>query len=176
MTDKEKDLYKRRLIRLYDEAVNELNHIGIMPDCRIFGITVNSRAKKRLGCCKQVIADGVRGYEIEISSLLYDKEDQIVKEIILHELLHTCKDCFNHGNKWKKYAHQVKEEYGYNITSRADYSELDLDVSCSNPYKYCIRCTACGQESYRLRRSKVIEHLKLYKCRFCGGALEVINL
>lgn len=43
-------------------------------------------------------------------------EEKIIQMTIVHELLHTCEGCFNHGAKWKYYAEVMNNKYGYQIT------------------------------------------------------------
>ena len=56
-------------------------------------VRVNARAKRRFGCCRTVQnAFGVRQFEIELSQKVLACEDKKIKEILAHELLHTCRD------------------------------------------------------------------------------------
>ena len=60
-------------------------------------VRVNARAKRRFGCCRTVQnAFGVRQFEIELSQKVLACEDKKIKEILAHELLHTCSGCQNH--------------------------------------------------------------------------------
>ena len=63
-------------------------------------VAVNSRAVRRFGCC--IVKDNK--FYIEISSKLLDAPEQMRKQTLAHEILHTCPGCKNHGNRWKQYA------------------------------------------------------------------------
>lgn len=168
-----KTTYNLRLEKLMKEAMKELHNIDIYPAENIIGIKSNRRAKRRLGCCKKIMINGKIGYEIEISTMLENEDDKRIKEIIHHELLHTCKGCLNHGQKWKALAAEVNKAYGYNITTTARSEEINL----ANPrsYKYMIRCKKCGTTSYRMKKSKVVSHPENYRCSKCGGRLEILE-
>lgn len=154
------------------ESIEELHHIGIYPARNLIGIKSNSRAKRRLGCCKKVMIDGKISYEIEISTMLENEDDKKIKEIIHHELLHTCKGCLNHGQKWKSLAAEVNKAYGYRITTTAKTEEIEQTYP---RYKYMVRCKECGTASYRMKKSRVVNHPENYRCSKCGGRLEILE-
>lgn len=173
---KEKSSYTHRLERMLEECREQLRQIGIEPAEHIFGIKENKRAKKRLGCCRMVNVNGRTGYELEISSMLETADDEILKDVIYHELLHTCRGCMNHGARWKALADKVNRTYGTRIRTRADYEELDLQQAEQETYRYEISCTDCGAKNYRMRRSRIIDHPENYRCGRCGGKLRVRKL
>lgn len=166
--------FEQRLNRLMYEAISQLKAIGIRLSASIVEITENTRAKKRLGCCKEKTVKGRSTYTLEISTMMQNKSDQEVKEVIFHELLHTCPGCLNHGVRWKQLAGRVNEAYGCHITTTAGENHDGINQD-RIPYRYKIRCTKCGRETFRLRRSKVIDHPELYRCR-CGGILEIYTI
>ena len=68
---------------------------------------VNTRAKRRLGCC--IRREG--RFTIQVSqSILGDP--QLLRATLVHELLHTCYGCQNHGKRWKAYAQTAGEALG----------------------------------------------------------------
>lgn len=166
-----KDTYEIRLEKLMLEAINELKQIGIEPAESIKGIKVNSRAKRRLGCCKKVLDQGKIQYEIEIAKMMEVMTDRQIKEVIHHELLHTCKGCMNHGQKWKSLAAKVNKNYGYHIETTAKI--LGNEEQKEKRFKYEIRCTKCGNTGYRMKKSKVVSQPENYRCSKCGGKLAV---
>lgn len=135
-------------------------------------VFINARPKKRFGCCK--LKDDV--FTIEISEFVLKCSEKSVKNILAHELLHTCKGCFEHGQLWKCYAEKMNAEYGYNIKRTSSFEELGLErpeESCQ--IKYIIRCKKCGREYPRQRYTCVMKKLNAYRCN-CGGKLELIKL
>ena len=166
-----KDTYNTRLEKLMEEAIEELHRIHIYPAENIAGIKANSRAKRRLGCCKKSEKMGKAEYQIEISAMMEERTDQEIKEIIHHELLHTCKGCLNHGQKWKLLADKVNNAYGYHIKTRAEMP--GSEDRQKRHFRYEIRCTKCGNTGYRMKKSKVVMQPDHYRCSKCGGRLSV---
>ena len=137
-------------------------------------VYINKRAKKRYGACKLENIKGRKKYIIEVSSFVLDADDQTIKGIIAHEVLHTCHGCMNHGERWKRYASILNRAYGYNIKRVATREENNLpkeNIGVAKP-KYAIKCQNCGNIIYRMRMSKVIKNPERYRCK-CGGKLEV---
>ena len=62
-------------------------------------IVWNGRITKKWGYCKK-IRDA---YQISIATRLSEDTvpDEKTKSVILHEILHTCPGCMNHGKLWK---------------------------------------------------------------------------
>lgn len=133
--------------------------------------SVNCRAKARWGLCKK-LPDGT--YEIEIAkALLQDDVDDIaVKNTVIHELLHTCPDCFKHTGRWKQYADKVNRLLPqYNIKRTTSAEEKGVEVRRKEPeYRYILRCNSCGNEIKRQKKTAVIDHPEHYRCT-CGGKL-----
>lgn len=165
-----------RLKKLFKEVQQEVRSIGIPISRNVYGPVVNTRTRARLGCCraeKKPLAQTT--YTIEISATVLDAPDHDIKEIIAHELLHTCRDCMNHGKKWKEYAALLERAYGYKITRTRSYESLGLKApeQRETDYRYRLVCTGCGAEILRKRRCKVVENPGSYRCGKCGGTLKI---
>ena len=131
---------------------------------------INTRAVSRLGLCKKI----GKSYIIEISAALLDERADIkngLKNTILHELLHTCRGCMKHTGKWKELADRVNAAYGYKIRRAASPAERMIPQELVPPAKYLIKCTKCGVEIARRKRSSLVEHPQNYRCGKCGGTL-----
>ena len=125
---------EQKLNKLYLECVNELNKIGIdILNEKQYGkieISISKRDNKRYGCCKQEDPDknykvvtkiGKRKivkyerfskHHIEISKWVMELEDEIIKNTIMHELIHCMPYCNNHGAEFKKYAKLININFG----------------------------------------------------------------
>ena len=96
---------KNKLERLYNECIVELKSIGINiieMDVGDISIDFSKRKTKRYGCCKQEEPDKKTAYRknrivyyrkfnkhyIEISKWLMDLNEDIIKNTIMHELIH----------------------------------------------------------------------------------------
>lgn len=167
-----------RDFQLYiNECKAELDKIGIKYG-EIIEWSINTRAKKRWGQCRKVPG----GFAININAILLDERNDVegLKNTIIHELLHSCKGCMNHGAEWKELAAKVKRAYGYDIkrTNSAADKGVDketLPVRKKVEPKYIVKCEHCGQVIKRQKRSEFIKHLSLYTCGRCHGKFKLIQ-
>lgn len=143
-------------------------------------IRSSSRMTSTWGFCKRVNG----GYEIVISDVLLqdDVSDEATMNTLVHELLHTCKGCMNHGPKWKALAEKVNSFYpGYNIKRCTSASEKGIaaDKIGGASYKYEIVCNHCGASLGKYKKAgKYVNVIKAgskrYYCTICKShSLEV---
>lgn len=162
-------MIQQELDSLLAEMSETLRGLGIPLSCHISpAVLVNSRAKRRLGCC--YCRDGV--YEIEVSASLLEQPDRL-RQTLCHELLHTCRGCRNHGEKWKAYAAKVNEALGYSIQRLAPAEEESQEPLRREKIKYVLECQSCGAKICRSRMSKAVKQPWRYRCQ-CGGRLKRI--
>lgn len=184
---------EENLQKLYKECINELNSIGInLLDENIgkIDIKIAKRNAKRYGCCKQENPDKNTAFKIgrrvdygkfyihhiEISKWLMQLNNEIIKNTIIHELIHCLPYCNNHGKEFKKYSKIINEKLGYNITRLGD-KQKDFESSNikynfdDNMYKYKIICKNCNQQYFRKRIAK--NFTKKYVCGKCRGKLKI---
>lgn len=187
-----------KLKRLYNECIEELKTIKInILDVSKFGtidINISKRNVRRYGCCKQEKPDEnyylmiKRGkkiikqyyvfkvHHIEISKWVMQLDENIIKNTIMHEIIHCFPNCNNHGIEFKKYATYINQKLGYNITrlgnKEDDFKKSNLEYTGKEiKYNYKIICTKCGQVIYRQRlKSRFIDN---YRCGKCGGSLKL---
>lgn len=188
---------EEKLDKLYNECINELKTIGI--DTKDFGeinINLAKRNTKRYGCCKQeepvketkyIEKIGRRKYvryglykkhNIEISKWLMNLDKDIIKNTIMHELIHCFPNCNNHGLEFKKYAKKINDSLGYKISRLGnvadDYKKSNLEYNKIENYKYKVECEYCGQTFFRKRIAKNFS--RKYRCGKCKGKFKVINI
>ena len=131
-------------------------------------ISISHRVHGWLGQCRN-------GAHITISDSLLDDRVPVasLEQTILHELLHTCPACMNHGWSWKQYAQVVNNRYGYAISRCSDENSLqiptELKMENRRTYKYTLVCDKCGHEEHRARASEFTRHPEYYIHRNCGG-------
>lgn len=163
---------QERLDELLRETTREAQELNIpVPVTIADKIKINSRPKKRFGCCRR----SEHGYEIEVSAFILVCEESKIKNVIAHEVLHTCEGCYDHGNQWKEYAQRMNRAYGYQIKRTSSFAEMGLkeDGERRRPeYKYIIKCQNCGKEYPRQRFTRVMKQINKYRCN-CGGRLTV---
>lgn len=127
-------------------------------------VTINRRAVTRFGCCK--FQKG-RSW-IEVAETVANGPEKSCREVLAHELLHTCRGCRDHGETWKNYAARMNEAYGYHIQRVT--TNVSLGVQRVREPKYLLRCERCGAEFPRFRASELTRRPERYRCK-CGGRL-----
>ena len=159
------------LNRVAEDCMEVLTNLSI-PYRNVTEFVINRRAK-RWGQCKR-LPDGFR---ISINHLLVDgKHEDGLRETLYHELLHTCPDCMNHGQKWKRYASTVKCATGYSIKRANTAEEKGLTVEEKiRPAKYVFRCTGCGEILEYHRKCKMVVEPWRFRCANCHGTFERIK-
>ena len=179
---------EEKLNRLYRECIKELNMVGIdILDERHYGkidIAIAKRNNKRYkvvsrrGRRKTIRYERFNRHHIEISKWVLELEDNIIKNTIIHELIHCIPYCNNHGLEFKKYAKLINNAYGYDISrvgdKKKDYEKSNLEYSEGQKYNYKVVCKGCDQEFYRQRINK--EFTKKYVCGKCKSKFEIICL
>ena len=173
------------LNELFKGCIKELESIGITFKDKEINIIISKRNNKRYGCCRPEIPDenykkvfrkgfkfiikyeNYKKYTIEISPWVIELNDDIIKNTIIHELIHCMPKCVNHGEEFKRYAKLINEKLGYNITragnKKEDYEKSNIEYNEIENYKYRIKCKNCGQIFYRKRLNK--NFTKKYRCR-----------
>lgn len=191
---------EEKLIKLYNECIEELKTINInVIDNNLIGsidIKIAPGNPKRYGCCKQeepnenfykitkkgrnlnIKYERFNKHHIEISRWVLSLDDRIIKNTIIHEIIHCFPNCNNHGKMFKSYASYINDKLGYNITrlgnKEEDYKKSNLEFTENNIiYKYKIQCKECGNIIYRKRLKKDL--IRKYRCGKCGGHLQLIN-
>lgn len=151
--------------KLLIEVMAEARALGIPISTQIEpGVIINRRAATRFGCCK--LQKG--RYTIEVAETVAWGPEKSCREVLAHELLHTCWGCRNHGARWRGYAERMNRAYGYAIRRVTTAASLGLQ-GIREP-KYVFKCQKCGAEIPRFRASNLTRHPERYRCR-CGGEL-----
>lgn len=117
------------LNRNLKEVIKQAQDIGIpVPADICEQVDINPRPKKRYGCCR--LKNGV--YHIEVSEFILDCDPDKIRGVIAHEVLHTCRGCYNHGDMWKRYAAMMNSAYGYNIKRTSSNEEMGISDTCGS--------------------------------------------
>lgn len=191
---------EEKLTKLYDECIEELKKIGIdMQNEENIGkidISLSKRKTKRYGCCKQenpdrkykiitkvgfkriVKYEKFSNHHIEVSKWVMQLDDNVIKNTIMHELIHCIPLCNNHGTEFKKYAKYINKKLGYNIqrvgNPKEDYEKSNLKYEEKvEQANYELECEKCGQQIFRQRFN--VNKIKQYRCGKCGGKLKIIK-
>lgn len=168
---------QENLNKIFEQCIGELKSINIdVQKNKTIEIKINTRSKKRYGCCKKLSKDN---YVIEISEWVMDLNEDIIKNTIIHELIHCMPKCNNHGDYFKKYATIINEKLGYNISrtgnKEKDFSKSNLEyVETPVKFKYRIVCENCNYNFLRQRVRKYFT--RKYRCGKCGGKFKILKL
>lgn len=105
------------LDRLAKEVKQDMRIAGVPYDQHCPIILSDYRMSRVLGQCEYAL-DGNKEYakRIKINRLCFENsEEQDIKNIICHELIHSAKECVitdcGHKGIWKIYAEQMEEKY-----------------------------------------------------------------
>ena len=146
------------LLKLCEEYLDAID----IPYGNVVSIKRNNRLKKSCGRCwhyDPYYEDGKRMYKyhkIEISGTLFNEgvTEKAIMVTIIHELLHSCDGCQNHGDLFHKYANLVNDCYDMDIDTKCSKKRGNMIDSArieSNDYPWVFTCTECGH-SYRYDR------------------------
>lgn len=153
--------------KLLQEAISEVRSAGIEPGNILPEIKLN-RATRSFGRCHKV-GDA---FQIALSKYYLDNPPEDLKSTLVHEVLHTVDDCFNHGPKWKSLVAKMNRIYGYNI-QRTTADIMQNETVQAIKRQYIITCVKCNQTIYRQRKSKLVTNTNNFRCGRCGGHLKL---
>lgn len=153
------------LRKIYLEYVAEMKAVDIpVQDEKIVEIKAGDM-NRYLGLCND---DGYHNFTIVIrKDFLQDRcPFKELKEIVIHELIHTCPRCFSHGKTWKKYAQIMNDAYGYSLLEgKDDDSIFHKDKPILHRF-VCPKCQICFDA-----RAEGGSH----RCPFCQSWYEEIS-
>lgn len=156
----------KNLNELFEQAMSIVEGCGIKTG-DIVEVTINTRATRRWGQCRKT---GDK-YYINISSriLADDTDPHAVIELLIHEILHTCRGCMTHKNEWKRLANLVTKTTGFKITRTTSAEHFGIILDDNRKSKYVFVCQKCGAVIRRERVSNFVRHPERYSCGKCGG-------
>ena len=144
-----------------------------IPYRKVDSFTINTRAANRWGQCKR---NNDETFTININIRLLESEKTLVglRSTILHELLHTCPGCMNHGTQWKSYAAKVYNKYGIRISTTDSYLNKGISQEEQVEYKkstakYKVVCKKCGYTIYKTKKCDLVNYPGNFSHRNCGG-------
>lgn len=160
-----------KLVLAVPRCERELRESGVkITDKQIYW-SVNSRAKNRWGQCR--INDDA--FKINISrTLLMSGSEKGIRQTVIHELIHTCENSFNHGPSFKANAALVNRKFGYHVSRTSSAEELGLKENVSDA-KYVISCPKCGKTWTRQRKCRITEYPYLFGCPKCHVGLRLVK-
>ena len=152
----------KNLYKVYSDCLKICKDNNI-PIADVIHVEVNSRAKKRWGLCTKH-PNGE--YTIQIAEKLLNDDVSIEATFttMLHELIHTCPNCMNHGAEWKLWAEIINRVTGYNIKRTTSCEEKGIEPVAP---KYVVVCRRCNSRWNYNRAGTVIKSINRCKCPYC---------
>ena len=170
--------HETKLNEAYEVATEMLDCLGIEYG-NVTELVINTRFKRKWGQCSYNRRTGE--FKISISYKLFgdDAPEMGLLQTVVHELLHTCDGCLNHGELWKKYAGMVNAEFNLGVKrcNSAEEKGLSNDDYEYHPesVKYQLRCPNCGHIYKRKRMCYPVQHPEKCGCSKCNHwGLELI--
>ena len=109
--------------KLLLDVINDAHSIGIPISNNIVRtIYIDKKRYDRVASCyKYALVDM---YVIHISEDTLQANENEIKNIIAHEILHTCDASMDHGYLWKKYCKLMNNHYGYDIQIKYSWNKI----------------------------------------------------
>lgn len=156
------------------EDLNILAFYGYKPiNPEKISVKINKRFKRTYGRCDK------RGdnFTIQINEkYLRVADSKNVHQTIMHEVIHTLPDCFDHGTIWKSVAQKINKEFDFSI-SRLSHDPNYYSVLKEEKRKYVVFCPDCNKIIARYRTPSTVykaicnaqknKNYKKYRCGIC---------
>ena len=129
--DAEKLRTQEEIDAIFADCMSQLRAIGVPISESISPSVVLSRTRARFGDCRKTAgASGGLDYDyvIRLSKYTLANSERSLRNTLLHELIHTVPDGFNHGREWKKWAAYASERLGYHIQRLGGGDDTALDL------------------------------------------------
>lgn len=149
--------------KLVYECIDELETLGdnyqIIQDLYFSNFKGNSKG----GDCRR---EQKGKYRIRINQDLINNDE--IKGIIIHELLHTFNGCMKHTGEWRRRADYVNHKLGYDIQRICNIS------LATDSHHYELICKYCGARIIYYNRTKAIKYFEenpdgnRFWCNRCG--------
>lgn len=163
----------KNLNELLQNALEMCDSVGI-PYGKITEIKINNRLSKCWGRC---LTKNHREFWIEINGKFAKDEfstNESIIAVICHEIIHTCENCWNHGEKFMAYGKLLTAAYGIKVSATDSAENLTIDkIAWEKSMKYAVKCNC--RTVYKDRMCDIIKYPKLYTCGKCKGFFERIK-
>ena len=164
------------MIARFDELLNvvKTDLKGVVPYSENITskvLLLSNRNKRTLGKCTKNREN--TQFTISLNPKLENMSEQLIKDVLAHEIIHTAKGCFNHGYNFKNYMYRVNYSCkNYNVETKTKSKEWEENKQ----YKYKLTCKKCGEVIYRNKINREWAKLGLYSHGRCGGDLIIEQL
>lgn len=150
------------------------------PLGRIESVTFSLSAAHTLGKCRRrKTSSGGYVYNITLNRAFSEDEAKFsekIKEVFLHECIHTITGCFNHGENFRFWGEKATRKYGIPVSRLTSVpKEFFRTEAMTSKYKYEVVCLKCGQKFRMCRKTALIKTLladdkwQTFTHQTCGG-------
>lgn len=152
--------------KVFLECVREMKRAGIPVQN---GKVSEVKAGNIEGYLELFNDDGYYNFSIVIGEELLQDTCPLkeLKDVVIHELIHTCPRCLSHGKTWRKYAQMMNDAYGYSLLAGKD---LDSIFHSEKPITQRFVCRNCGSTFESRRKDK-----HDCKCVFCNKWMDRVD-
>lgn len=166
-----------RDVREYFERCIQMCEEASIPYREITDVITTKRFVNKWGTCNTC---NHRQFTIKINAVLCDEiafpTDEGLINTLLHEILHTCPDSFNHGETWLTHCRTIYNNYGIKINASDNAENKGADeVAYNATFRYICRCKKCGATLGRNRMQDFIKNPNRYTHTGCGGEFERVK-
>lgn len=109
--------------KLLKDVISDANSIGVpVSDKIVPTIYIDKKRYDRVAACYKYPFP--KKYEIHLSYDTLRSTETEIKNIIAHEVLHTCFLSMDHGYPWEIYKNIMNEKLGYNIKTQYSWHKI----------------------------------------------------
>lgn len=130
---------------MFSELKKEVSEIANLQPS-FYSVKINN-CKSSLGRCRKY---GYGMYQVELSKYTLNCDKELIKNILLHEIIHLIPNCFNHGRNFLYYMYLINRKLGANVVIKNHDKQFGEQLQ----YKYKITCKKCGKSFYRHKLPK----------------------
>lgn len=107
--------------KLLNDVINDAINLGIPISQKIERkVYIDEKRYDRLGACYKYYFPPI--YQIHLSQDVLKANENKIKNIIAHEVLHTIS--MEHDTRWKYYKIKMNNKLGYNIETQGSWQEI----------------------------------------------------
>lgn len=120
-----------RINRMLSECIELMKELGVpISDCICPEVRLNGSRCRMASCYDRGGRKAYTEYDfyIEMSGHILQNTERSLRSVLIHELLHTMPEGYDHRGEWKKWAKYVSEKTGYNI-KRCEGDETEEDLA-----------------------------------------------
>jgi len=183
LTTAEKMIQTKRLNTLLKTVIQDALVAGLPVNVKDIDpcIKINNRTTS-IGLCKYSEKKNEYPWTIFFSSYFFSIPDSKIKNTLMHELIHTLPNCFNHQTDFKHYMYRVNAKTNLSMVYHIGVKNNDEEISklCNKKREekfginnmVTLTCE-CGCEIRIKKTRKAAKHPEQYKCKKHGLTLKL---